>query len=190
MSVRAKLACATAPLAAVVMLAGSPARTEDLPAAPVADAELDDMRGGFVADGIQFNFGAILKTTVDGQLAFQTQVTWTATGAQVSQTLGPNTTQGGKVVNGQINGLDAQGLSQDQIAKMNNGATVIIHNTTGGAVQNILLNTASGVTVTQSTQVNLGLPGFAQTQQAYQQGAVALQLLRATQAGLTPLLGR
>jgi hypothetical protein len=183
MSARPKFACAAAALVALIVLAGSPARTEDLPAA-VADSELDDMRGGFVVDGIEFNFGAVLKTLVNGQLAFQTQVTWTANGEQVATTLGPNATQGANVSNGTIRGLNLQGLTPDQIAAVNNGATAIIQKVTGGAVQNIVLNTASDQTISQSTQLNLSLPGFARTQALFQQNIAMFHLLQAGQAGL------
>jgi hypothetical protein len=178
-----------AALTVVALLGGAPARTEDLPP-PIADTELDGMRGGFlVADGIEFNFGALTQTLVNGQLAFLTQVTWTAGGAQVTQVVGPNAVQGAAVNAGQIAGLQLQGLTPDQVAVLNGGATAVIEKVTNGTVQNIVLNTASGQTISQSTQLTLSLPGFAQTQQAFQQNIASLHLMQAVQAGMAPTLG-
>jgi hypothetical protein len=162
---------------------------DDLPA-PVSDSELDGMRGGFLfADGIEFNFGATTQTLVNGQLAFQTQVTWGATGAQVTQTLGASTIKG-TVNTGQIQGLGLQGLSPNQIALLNNGATALIQTVTNGAVTNIVINQADGQTIQQQTQLNLQLAGFSQVQQAFQQNSAILHLLADTQTGLGSTLGR
>jgi hypothetical protein len=189
MSTRPNFNHAAAVLIALVMLAGSPARTEDLAATPIDDSELDQIRGGFMVEGVEFNFGAVLKTTVDGQLALQTNVTWTPTGAQTTVVLGPNATQGAGAVNGTVKGLNLQGLTPDQVAVLNNGATAIIQKVTGGAVQNIVLNTASDQNISQSTEVHLDLPGFAQTQQLFQQNVAVFRLMQATQSGLTPTIG-
>jgi hypothetical protein len=189
MSARPKLACAGAALIALAALAGSPARTEDLPAA-IPDSELDDMRGGFIVGGLQFNFSAVMQTTVNGQLAFETQVNWTPNGEQITQTLGPNATLGASAGNTSIKGLNLQGLTPNQIATLNNGATEVVQNVTGGVVQNIVLNTASSQAISQSTQLNLSLPGFAQMQQMFQQNTAMLHLMQSAQNGLTPVLGR
>lgn len=170
---------AAAAATALIVLVGRPAKTDDLPAGPIADSELDDMRGGWmVADGIQFGFGAVLQTTVNGQLALQTQVTWTEAGPQVTQQLGSGVVKGTDGA-GAITGLDQQGFTPDQIALLNDGATALIQKVTGGTVQNIVLNTASGQTIEQSTQLQLTLPGFAQTQQAFEQNLAMLHLMQA-----------
>ena len=143
------------------------------------------MRGGYlVADGIQFNFGALLSTTVNGQVALQTQVNFTPAGPQVSQTLGPNAVQGGSVANGAITGLNLQGLNPQNMTLLNNGATALIQKITNGAVQNIVINAANNQNIQQSTQLQLTLPNFAQTEQAFQQNLALLNLMRNAQAGL------
>jgi hypothetical protein len=58
---------------------------------PVSDAELADARGGFSAGGVNFDFGASVQTLVNGQLALQTNVQWTPTGAMVTQLQGLGT---------------------------------------------------------------------------------------------------
>jgi hypothetical protein len=172
-------------LAAACLLAGRPAKAEELPATPVPDSELAEMRGGFiVADGVQFDFGAKLTATVNGQLAFQTQVTFTPSGPHITETLGQNVVQGTSVP-GTIKGLGQQGFSPQDIALMNQGATALIQKVTGGSVQNIVINTANNQNIQQSTQLQLNLPSFAQAQQLFQQNLAVLHLLQNGQVGLT-----
>lgn len=187
MTARSRPMHVTAALAAVtvIMFAGRQAKADDLPAAPVPDSELADMRGGFlVADGVQFNFGALMSTQVNGQLAFQTQVTFTPAGPQVAQTVGPNTVQGTTASNGTINGLNLQGFNPKDVALLNNGATALIQKVVGGSVQNIVINAANNQNIQQSTQLQLKLPGFAQTAQLFQQNLATMHLLQSGQAGL------
>ena len=185
MSARSRRTCVTAAVVGLALLAGRAAKAEDLHAAPIPDSELDDMRGGFlVADGLQFNFGALMSTTVNGQLAFQTQVTFTPTGPQVTQTVGPNAVLGSAVATGTINGLNLQGFNPKDVALLNNGATALVQKITGGAVQNIVLNAADNQNIQQSTQLQLQLPGFAQTQQMFQQNLAMMHLLANGQSSL------
>jgi sporulation related protein len=55
----------------------------------VSNAELSGMRGGFfTAAGAQFDFGASIRTMVNGQLALQTNLTWTPQGPDISSLSG------------------------------------------------------------------------------------------------------
>ena len=55
----------------------------------ISNAELSGMRGGFfTAAGAQFDFGASIKTMVNGQLALQTNLTWTPQGPDISSLSG------------------------------------------------------------------------------------------------------
>jgi hypothetical protein len=58
---------------------------------PVSDDELADARGGFSVGGVTFDFGASVQTLVNGQIALQTNVQWTAVGAVVTQLQGLGT---------------------------------------------------------------------------------------------------
>lgn len=186
MTARSRPLSVAAALAAAILFAGPLARAEELPA-PVADSELADMRGGFlVADNLQFNFGALMQTLVNGQVAMQTQVTYTPAGPQVAQTVAPNAVQGATVSNGTINGLNLAGIDPKTITLLNNGATALIQKVTGGTVQNIVINTASNQNIHQATQLQLQLPGFAQTAQLFQQNLAMSHLL---QNGQTALAG-
>jgi hypothetical protein len=180
LSARSRSLHVTAALAALIFFAGRPARADDLPA-PVADSELDGMRGGYiVAGGIQLNFGALLSTTVNGQLALQTQVTYTPTGPQVTQTVGANAVQGTST-NGTINGLNQSGIPPQDIALMNKGATALIQRVTNGSVQNIVINTANNQHIQQSTQLQLQIPALAQLQQLFAHNLAMLSLMQNAQ---------
>jgi hypothetical protein len=51
--------------------------------------QLAGMRGGFfTANGAQFDFGASIKTMVNGELALQTSLQWTPAGAVTQQLAG------------------------------------------------------------------------------------------------------
>jgi hypothetical protein len=178
----------TAALATLMLFAGSPARADDLHAAPVSDADLDGMRGGFiVADGIQFNFGALMTTMVNGQLAFQTQVTYTPNGPQVAQTVGANAVRASSTSTGTITGLNLQGFSPSQIALLNHGATALIQKVSGGSVQNIVINAASNQKILQTTQLQMSVANLPQVEQMFQHNLTMLNLLQNGQTGLTAL---
>jgi hypothetical protein len=191
MSARTKPTYVTAVLAALIALsvfAGRPGKAEDLPAAPVPDSELAEMRGGFiVADGIQFNFGAQLTATVNGQLAFQTQVTYTPNGPQVAQTVGANAVRASSTSTGTITGLNLQGFSPSQIALLNHGATALIQKVSGGSVQNIVINAASNQKILQTTQLQMSVANLPQVEQMFQHNLTMLNLLQNGQTGLTAL---
>jgi hypothetical protein len=55
----------------------------------VSNDDLANMRGGFfTAAGAQFDFGASIRTMVNGQLALQTSLQWTPTGVTTQQLAG------------------------------------------------------------------------------------------------------
>ena len=58
----------------------------------VSNEDLSTMRGGFfTAGGAQFDFGASIRTLVNGQLALQTNLSWTPAGSVVQQLAGLGT---------------------------------------------------------------------------------------------------
>ena len=190
MAARPLTLLATAAATMLVTVAGGPAKAVNLPAAPVSDAELDDMRGGYMsADGIQFGFGALLTTSVNGQLAMQTQVTWTSTGEQILRTVNTgNVAQGAAgVTNGVINGLNTAGFAPGSVTVNAAGTTAVIQNVSGATVQNIVLNTASGQNISLNTQVQLTVPNLTQFQQLVQQNVALVRLMQST--GQSALLG-
>jgi hypothetical protein len=163
---------ASAALAAAV-LAVLPAAADEFDTAPRLDDEvLEDMRGGFILDsGVTIGLGAIVRTTVDGALALETQLVWQQQGAVISQHVGAGLTPTEGAITKTVS-LPAG----SQAFVLPEGETAIIHRVTDGSIQNILLNTASGRTIRQDTEVTLTLTGFQPVQQqiAQEQWARAL----------------
>jgi hypothetical protein len=130
-------------------------------ATPMSDAELDDVRGGFVtADGITFGFGAVEKTYVDGRLALLTTLTLGDNGAVASRTTaGPGLTAIDPALATRL-GLTAGG------AFTLGGAVTLAQGVSGNQLLNLVINTASNQLIRQDTAVNLVLPGFTQLRQS------------------------
>ncbi len=140
----------------------------------MAEAEMQHLRGGINVGGVNINFGAIITTAVNGAPVLTTQLTWTDAGAIVSQTMAgvgqtiADLTPDERTALG-IDGLDGAGgiVIEDE-----RGVTALVHNVTNGALQNIIVNTATGRDVTQDIDVTLTLPGF-----EFIQGNLALERL-------------
>jgi hypothetical protein len=129
----------------------------------VADTELAKLRGGFAIGGLNITMGADIKTFINDQLALHTTMSW---GDQaISET---------HVLSGALTMADAGSLRNQVLASgnismqignnpvflTNNGQTVISHRT-DGALQNILVNTASNVNVRQEVNATLDVGGYA-----------------------------
>jgi hypothetical protein len=130
----------------------------------VAEAELEDARGGFLsAGGVSFNFGAVVKTFADGQLALSTQLNWTDQGPMAAHSVteayaGPNQAAA-------LAALALGSIDGGQAVVINNGQTAIIHRIDSGTVQNLILNAAADQVFAQTIDITLTLPGFDATQQ-------------------------
>lgn len=138
-----------------------PASAVGLPAL-VPDEDLDKLRGGFVVNGLGVNFGADIRTYVNGELMLQTVLNWGADGAETVQTaaagLSPvdvSTLENGVLSNGNIR----MKVGDTPVYLLNNGQTAIVHETASG-VQNMLINTASDFEAVQEVDATLTLSGY------------------------------
>lgn len=127
---------------------------EDFNLKPMADEELGELRGGFfTVDGLTFDFGAIVRTTIDGLPALESRLTWTPEGMVIDDlsTITPGTLP---VAGGW--GLD---LSDST------GTTLVGHRLIDGALQGFILNSGDNRDIRQDMQITLTLPGFEAVQQ-------------------------
>lgn len=134
----------------------------------IDDAELSELRGGFAVGGYDINFGAVVRTYIDGAPALSTSVTWTDAGSIVNQTISATGQNIADLTQEQRNALGIGGLDHAGGVVINDaaGMTALVHNIADGVLQNILINSASGRTITQDVDVTLSLPGFEVIQNA------------------------
>jgi len=129
----------------------------------MADDEMNALRGGFEIGGININFGATVTTILNGVPVLTTNITVTDAGrivdqtiADVGQSIGDLTEEGRAALGLDGLGEDAAGIIIDD----ENGVTALVHNVTEGALQNIIVNTATGRDIAQDIDITLDLPGF------------------------------
>lgn len=139
----------------------APPAAADLPAL-VSDEDLDKLRGGFVWSGLNINFGADIRTYVDGDLLLHTVLNWTDNGAETVQTSAPGLTaadadslQNGILANGNIR----MKVGDSPVFLINDGKTAIQHDTSSG-IRNMLVNTANGLNSVQEVEARLDLSGY------------------------------
>lgn len=136
----------------------------------ISDNDMEDLRGGFDIPriGITVNFGATVTTIMNGVPVLTTNITWTDAGAIVDQTMAnvgvslDQMTEEGRAALG-LGGLTGAG---GVVVQDGSGITALVHNVTEGALQNIVINTATGRNIEQEIDVTLELPGFDMIQQS------------------------
>lgn len=128
----------------------------------VPDEDLDKLRGGFVVSGLGINFGADIRTYVNGDLMLQTVLNWSDEGAHTTQTAaaGLSPVDVSALENGVLsNGNIRMKVGDTPVYLLNNGQTAIVHETANG-VQNMLINTANGFEAIQEVDATLTLSGY------------------------------
>ena len=156
--------CAASPVAQAQAQAQA---IEDFADAEVLSLEqLDEVRGGLqLPSGAEFGFGAVMSTFVDGSLALQTRLTWTALGPMETVEVGMFTPNlAATAAAGGINlqdGPTVQGL----VISGDGGITAVVHGVSGQHLTNLVINNANNREIRQSTDITLDIPGFAQMQQ-------------------------
>lgn len=128
----------------------------------LSDAELSEQRGGFRFGGMDISFGADIRTYIDGELALQTLINWTNEGAStstfVSGVLTPASAD--QLRNGVLStGSITMRVGDNTVYLANGGQTALLQRTDNG-IQNILVNTASHITLTQDVTATLTLDGY------------------------------
>lgn len=148
--------------APALLAASEPAADDPLATAPVlADAVLDQQRGGFIFQGMRISFGADIRSYVNDELALRTVVSWTPDGSSIERFVSSALTavdaaqiQGGILTSGGIR----MRVGEDSVFLANNGQTALVHD--ANAMQNVLINTASNVTLSQQVDATLDVSGY------------------------------
>lgn len=163
--------------------------------ATISDAELGDLRGGFLmAGGVTFDFGAVVRTYVNGQLALESRLTWTETGPATAQSLGniPGAVDLGAALDQALAaGLDINALQGGQGILLSDasGATALVQNIQSG-VQNLIINNADGRDLRQEVEVTLTLPNLETMQREYSLDRLGSAISQDINASLLSSMGR
>lgn len=165
--------------------------------------ELAEMRGGFSVAGVDFSFGAVIRTVVDGTTVLETQFTATPDGLTAVQT-GPATAPG-YVLPGQpgatvtvINGTGEPISLPSQInlnpSVFDEAQGIVINSPTGVTaglsqfnttqILNGVLSTASNQNLAQQIEINIALSNFTDFQAQIMTGQAAARIASAVQSGL------
>ena len=179
------------PLLPLLFGAGAAAAEDSLDrVAAVSDEILAEQRGGFNWGGMQISFGADIRSYVDEQLALRTIVSWTADGATVDRFVSPSLTaadaahiQAGILTSG---GIEMR-VGDETIFLANDGQTALIHST--DSIQNVLVNTASGVKLAQQVDATLNLTDYSGFSNALAMTHIASTIGDAVGAGTLGALG-
>jgi hypothetical protein len=144
-------------------MAEPPAGDEALFSQPtITDEELGEQRGGFQFEGMEIKLGADIRTFLNDELALHTVITVDENGYNRVQTVGAGLTlaDADAIRNNVLsNGAIRMNVGDAQVFLANEGRTAIIHGNEG-ALQNILINTASNITATQDVNATLDLQGY------------------------------
>lgn len=151
--------------AAVLFAACAPAHADDAWGDGIevmADDEMSDLRGGIAIGGIEMGLGATITSTVNGTPVLTTTFTWTDAGAVMEQVLSGVGKDIKDLSPEQRDALGLAGLEDAGgiVIEDEDGITAFVHNVTDGALQNIIVNTATGRELGQDVDVTLTLPGF------------------------------
>ncbi len=128
----------------------------------VSDTELSDQRGGFAFAGMDIKLGADIRTFLENELVLHTVITIDENGYNRAQTVsGALTLADVDTIRNNIlsNGSITMNVGNSQVFLANEGRTAIIHGSEG-ALQNILVNTASNIIASQEVTATLDLGGY------------------------------
>lgn len=152
--------------AALAFALVSPAYAADDPWAGLEvmdDGELAELRGGLrVSDGLDIGFGAVITTYSNGAPVMQTHLNWTDAGEMIERTYGSIGTQIDTLPAEAraVLGIDGMTGAGGVVINDAQGVTALMHHITDGALQNIIVNNASGRDLRQEIDVTLRLPNF------------------------------
>jgi hypothetical protein len=143
----------------------------------LTDAELDEVRGGFItADGYTFAFAAVVTTYIDGSLALQSTLRLDSGGANMTTVYGA--IPGART--GSAGGVNLAGATATLEVPGSGGETTIVQNVSPTSLVNLVINTANNQVIRQNTTVTLTLANLSSIEAA----AAQVQANAALQAAL------
>jgi hypothetical protein len=143
-------------------------------AGPVlSDVELDQIHAGFSDSlGQSVSLGAVMKSYVDGSLVLQSTMTVNASGITSTQLLGDNARPLDAAELANLPTLAQAGAVIDGAG----GMTSFVHSLSGQGLTNMVVNTANGRNIVQSTAVTVAVPNLQTLEQQAMLAGFATQL--------------
>ncbi len=165
--------------------------------AVINETELGAMRGGFTLGGLDVEFGANMRTFIDGTLALESVVALTESGPvvqQVTPTGGaavPNTAgmslifadgSSATLKDATPSNVDLTALAGAHGIVLNDrkGFTTVLHRVNKDQILSVLINTASGRAIRNDLELTVTLTNFTQSQQAARSALLNGRLAGAT----------
>lgn len=177
------LAAALAGFVAVGALVGPAAGRLGLPgifdSPAVSHAELAELRGGFSFAGVELSFGAEIRTLVDGRVALETRLVPTGSGTWIHAGGSPGLPglvdpEGGFVDTASLPPRLADAIRGGSGIVVNDsqGLTAILHQLPSGAPGSLIVNEATGRTVSQDIRVDIGVQNYGAIADAVSQARI------------------
>ncbi|RYG37833.1 MAG: hypothetical protein EON93_03035 [Burkholderiales bacterium] len=169
-------ACAAATLILAPQVDAQERATFDLE--PLADEDLGNLRGGFfTVDGYAFDFGAVVRTTIDGQPALEQRLTWTPDGVTIDNLAGGPA---------HLPGIGGVGFNLSDAS----GTTLVGHRLVDGHLQGFIINSGNDRNIGQDIQVDLTLPAFDAVQKDILSGRLGMRIDMDMASGLVSASGQ
>lgn len=154
---------------------------------PLRAAEMNELRGGFRTEfGLDLSFGAVVRTTLDGQRIYETRMTLTPDGWQVTPW---TSTRGGAAAAARLAALEDRALAGFDgvvLEGRDGGLMAALHRLDGGQIGNVVINSSREHALRQDLEVTItarNFGGFQRTLRASASGAHAIGPLREATLG-------
>jgi hypothetical protein len=124
----------------------------------VSEEELSEQRGGFVVAGMDVRLGAEMRTYMNGELVLHTVVNWNDTGITSQQTFSDTLTPAN--LEAIRTGMGVPTGSPDNPIYLANGGQTALSQTINGAIQNVIVNSANNLVISQETSATIDIAGY------------------------------
>lgn len=152
-------------IAAALLWTPARAGDEAFDGAPLVlgEDELASVRGGLAIPlGLDIDFGAVVRTYVDGALALESKLNWTKGGPQTEVS---TPAEARLIDNAAAAGLSAPaGDWTGVVVPGDGGETMVLQDVTADRIANLVVNTANNREVRQDITVDLGIADLEQMQ--------------------------
>lgn len=145
----------------------------------VALNELENLRGGFLIAGLELEFGASVRTLIDGRPVLESHVIFTSDGPMVSNVANPPNSMAlqiqGEIGDSQMaknagdDMITVPSVFEDAggvIVNDGRGPTFVAHQATRERILSAIISRASGITARQEVELDVTIRNFREFQRA------------------------